>query len=247
VQPSISPNAYRLDLSDFDARKDIALYITDELGDHLNSKDIDFLVQFSEGLFIAASTVIRFLEPSPTLRLQVVRSDGLRGLDSLYRLIMEMAIEKLTLPYEQEFFRVVIGTIILASARLSLQALIDLLQLHQEITELVPHRLRSVIHVPDTSSGLVHAFHSSFHDLLVNPKYNNHPWFIDTAKYHGVLARSRLGRMSRNQLKTDMCHLQKHTKRNRDADVQEKVKLLRSDLVYASRYWAGQLRQVQTG
>jgi hypothetical protein len=37
---------------------------------------------------------------------------------------MEMAIEKLTLPYEQEFFRVVIGTVILASARLSLQALI---------------------------------------------------------------------------------------------------------------------------
>jgi hypothetical protein len=45
--------------------------------------------------------------------------------------------------------------------------------------------------------------------------------------------------MSRNQLKTDICHLQKHTKRNRDADVQEKVKLLRGDLVYASRYWAG--------
>jgi len=39
-------------------------------------------------------------------------------------------------------------------------------------------------------------------------------------------------------LKKDMCHLQKHTKRNRDADVQEKVKSLPGDLVYASRYWA---------
>jgi hypothetical protein len=44
VQPSISPNAYRLDLSDFDAKMDIALYITDELGDRLNTKDINFLV-----------------------------------------------------------------------------------------------------------------------------------------------------------------------------------------------------------
>jgi len=236
MQQSISPNACRLDVSEFDAKKDISLYITDELGNRLNSEDIDFLVQFSEGLFIAASTVIRFLEPSPTLRLQVVRSDGLRGLDSLYRLIMERAIVKATLRSEQEFFRVVVGAIILASARLSLKALVDLLQLHHEIKELVLYSLRSVIHVPDTSTGLVHAFHSSFRDFLVNPKYKKTIWFIDTAKYHGVLARYCLKRMM--DLKKDICHLQKHTKRNRDADVQEKVKSLPGDLVYASRYWA---------
>jgi hypothetical protein len=234
-----SPNAYRLDLSDVDARQDISLYITDELGKLLSRKDIEFLVHFSEGLFIAASTVIRFLKPSPTLRLKEVRSDGLSGLDNLYQLIMRTATREVTLPREQEFFRVVIGAIILASARLSLQALVDLLQLHQEIKELVLHRLRSVIHVPDTSSGLVHAFHSSFHDYLVNDKYNKTPWFIDTAKYHGVLARSCLERMMMDLLTKDMCDLQKHTKKNRDADVREKVKSLRGDLVYASRYWAG--------
>jgi hypothetical protein len=244
MQPSISPNAYRLDLSNIDAKQDISLYITDELGQRLGSKDIDFLVQFSEGLFIAASTVIKFLKDSPTLRLQKVRLhglQGLQGLDDLYRLIMETAIEGVTLPDEQEFFRVIIGTIILASARLSLQALVDLLLLHEEIKELVLHRLRSVIHVPDTSSGLVHAFHSSFHDFLVNPKYNKTSWFIDTAKYHAFLANCCLERMSLrvDRLTKDMCHLQKHTKRNRDPDVREKVRLLPGDLVYASRYWAG--------
>jgi len=239
MQPSISPVAYPLDLSAFDARRDISLYITDELGELLNSTDIAFLVQFSEGLFIAASTLVRFLKPSPTLRLQEVRSDGLSGLDNLYRLIMTRAMRDVTLPREQDSFRIIIATIILASARLSMQALLDLLHLHQEIKELVLDGLRSVIHVPGTPNGVVHAFHSSFHDFLVNPKYNKTPWFIDVATYHGVLARSCLERMRKGRLKQDICHLGKHTKKNRDADVQEKVKSLPGDLVYASRYWAG--------
>lgn len=236
---STSPNAYRLDLSDVDARQDISLYITDELGKLLTSTDIDFLVQFSEGLFIAASTVIRFLKPSPMLRLREVQSDGLSGLDSLYQLIMRTAIKEVPLPREQEFFRVIIGAIILASARLSMQALLDLLQLHWEIKGLVLDGLRSVVHVPGNPNGVVHAFHSSFHDFLVNSKYNEAPWFIDTEKYHGILARSCLERMSMGRLKKDICHLQKHTKKNRDGDVQQKVRSLPGDLVYASRYWAG--------
>ena len=239
MQPSTSPIAYRLDLSTVDARGDISLYIMDELGKHLKSTDIDFLVQLSEGLFIAASTVVRFLKPSPTLRLQEVRSHGLSGLDNLYRLIVERAMREVTLPREQESFRAIIGTIALALARLSIQALVDLLQLHQEIKELVLDGLRSVIRVPETPNGIIHAFHSSFHDFLVNPKYSKTPSFIDTVKYHGVLAWSCLECMRKGRLKKDMCHLQTHTKKNRDADVRERVKSLPGDLVYASRYWAG--------
>jgi len=239
MQPSTSPVACRLDLSSVDARQDISLYITDELGKLLNSTDVEFLVQFSEGLFIAASTVVRFLKPSPTLRLQEVRSDGLSGLDNLYRLIVERAMSEVILPREQESFRAIISTTILALARLSMQALLDLLQLHREIKELVLDGLRSVIHVPDTPNGIVHAFHSSFHDFLVNPKYSETLSFIDTVKYHGVLAWSCLECMRKGQLKKDICHLQTHTKKNRDVDVQERVKSLPGDLVYASRYWAG--------
>jgi NACHT domain len=234
-----SPNAYHLDLSDVDAEKDISMYIMNELRKLLGSANIDFLVQFSEELFIVALTVIKFLKHSPTLQLQVVRKDGFCGLDALYRLIMQTAMEEVTLPYEQEFFRVVVSTIVLASAWLSLQALVDLLQIHPEIKELVLHSLCSVIHVLDTSSGLVHAFHSLLHGFLIDPKYDKTSWFIDTAKYHGILARSCLEHMMMDQLKKDMCDLQKHTKKNRDADVQEKVKSLPGDLVYASHYWAG--------
>ncbi len=181
----------RLDLSGVDARGDISLYIKDELGNRLSSTDIDFLVQSSEGLFIAASTIVRFLRPSPELRLREVQSHGFSGLNDLYQLIMEKGMGEVTLPREQESFRTIIGTIILASARLSMQTLLDLLQPHQEIKALVFDRLRSIIHVPDTPNGIVHVFHSSFHDFLVNPKCNK-TWFIDTAKYHGVLARSCL-------------------------------------------------------
>ena|SRR5438445_6577776 len=114
MQPSTSPIAYRLDLSVIDARH--SLYITDELGELLNSTNIGFLVRISEGLFIAASTVVRFLKPSPTLQFQEVRSDGLSGLDSLYRLIMMRAMRDITLPHEQDSFHDIIMTIILASA-----------------------------------------------------------------------------------------------------------------------------------
>ena len=233
----IQQSTNRLDLSDVDAKQDISLYLKDELGKHLTSTDIDFLVQFSEGLFIAASTVVRFLRRSPKLRFREVRSHGLSKLGDLYELIMTRAMEE-TLPSEQESFRTIIGTIVLASARLSMQTLLDLLRHDQEIKALVLDELRSVIHIPDTPTGVVHVFHSSFHDYLVNPNCITTPWFIDTAKYHGVLARSCLERMG-DQLKKDICHLQKHTKKNRDADVQKKVKSLPGDLVYASRYWAG--------
>ncbi len=247
MRPSTSPNAFPFDLANVDAMQDISLYITHELG-ILNSTDIGSLVRISEGLFIAASTIVGLLKDSPTLRLQEVLSDGLSGLDSLYQFIMKRAMKVVRFPREQESFRRIIGTIILASARLSMQALLDLLQLEQpwEIKKLVLDGLRSVIHVPDRPNGIVHAFHSSFHDCLVNPEYNNTPWFIDTTKYHGILAKSCLERMDR-LLKKDICDLQEHTKKNRDANVREQVKSLPGDLVYASRYWAGHFARSKRG
>jgi hypothetical protein len=142
---------------------------------------------------------------------------------------------------EREYFRVVIGTIILASARLSKLALLDLLQIRQAVMDFVLVGLRSVIRVPDRPDGFVHAFHSSFHDFLVKPKDDNPSWFIDNAKYHGVIAKSCLKRMGMNSdgLKKDICNLQKHTTKNRDVEVQAAVKSLPSGLAYASRYWAG--------
>ena len=118
-----------------------------------------------------------------------------------------------------------------------MQALLDLLQLHQ-IKELVLDGLRSVIHVPDSPNGVVHAFHTSFHDFLLNPKHRKTAWFIDEAKYHGIIARSCLERMGMGLLRKDICDLQKHTKKNRDADVQAKIKSLPDDLAYGCRYWA---------
>src|SRR5258708_19429945 len=106
-----------------------------------------------------------------------------------------------------------------------MQALLDLLQLHQ-IKELVLDGLRSVIHVPDSPNGVIHAFHTSFHDFLLNPKHSKAPWFIDEAKYHGIIARSCLERMGMGLLKEDICHLHKHTKKNRNPNVQPKVKSL---------------------
>ena len=128
---------------------------------------------------------------------------------------MEKAMEDLT-PPEQESFRIIVGTIILASARLSMQTLLDLVQEeHGENKDLVFDGLRSVIHVPDTLDGVVHAFHPSFHDFLVNTKNNQTHWFIDTTKHHGYLARYCLERMGMDLPEMDICDLQKHKEKQR--------------------------------
>jgi len=65
----------------------------------------------------------------------------------------------------------------------------------------------SVLHVPDSLNGIVHAFHASFHDFLLNPKHSKTLWFVDEAKYHRIIAKFCLERMRHEDgpAKKDSC------------------------------------------
>jgi hypothetical protein len=212
--------------------------------------DIDFLVELSQGLFIASATSLRFLDSprhSPKVRLETLRTmRQVRGLDGMYQQCVESAFAELETAEEKELFKVVLGTVILLFAPVSIHSLASLMQRDME-ADLMPilSTLRSVIHVPDESNPQnpsVQIYHLSFHDFLVDPeRCIDLRFYVGFAEHHSILAQFCLERMIALLCKPDMCGLKKHSKKNTDPDVREKVRSMDGDLVYACRYWAGHL------
>lgn len=234
-----------------DADSDITIFFTHKLRELPNldpgwplPEDIRFLVTISEGLFIAASTLLRYIDSEkhpPKFRYQSLHSGHkISGLDSMYKQILSSAIAEMDPTEEIGDFKTVIGTVILASTRLTVQAMGDLLEI-DVIRSIMPilTTLRPVIYTPNVKEGLVHIFHSSFHDFLVDSRRcTDNRFFIQPAEHHELLALFCLKHMT-TQLSKDICSIQLHTRKNMDTDVQKTAMSLRGHLVYACRYWGG--------
>ena len=233
------------------ADSDIRIFFTQRLEELPNREsgwpspeDIQFLVEISEGLFIAAWMLLRFLDSKrhrPKHRFDELRSGKtISGLDSRYNQILSSAISEMETTQETTDFKTVIGTVVLASTRLTVRAMGDLLQMDVGGSlEPILATLRPAIHVPEAEGDVVHTFHSTFHDFLVDSgRCTDNRFFIEPAEHHQVLARFCLESMT-TKLRRDICGMRLHTKKNMDVDVQEKVMSLPGDLIYACRYWGG--------
>ena len=125
------------DLSGIDSTADISVFVRDELQKLVDQhtgwpeeQDIQFLVDISNGVFIAAHIAVNFLaldNNSPPTQLQKLRAAGEPyGLDTVYKVVLDAAISDMLLE-KQLTFKTIIGTLILSSAPLSLQAISNLL------------------------------------------------------------------------------------------------------------------------
>ena len=219
-------------------------------------EDLMFLTNKSSGLFIFASTLVRFIEseyhePKQRLQLVITQSDstvheGQAGIDQLYARILTHGFSGVEDPAVFANLRRVLGAVVLAFNPLSRVQIAGILGLD---TSLIPRTLRhlhSVLLVPTEDSKEVRVFHKSFPDFLQDPtRCSNPKFFIDSSVHHGSVALDCLGLLKK--LKPNPCNLPNFTM---NRDVAGLPELLEDRLGGATRYacghWAMHVRSSPT-
>jgi hypothetical protein len=219
-------------------------------------EDLTTLTRKSSGLFIFASTLIRFIEsehhePNERLQLIIAQSDstdheGQTGIDRLYTQILVHAFSDVNDTNLFPNLRRVLGTVVVAFNPLSRVQIAGILGLDaSKITRSLRH-LHSVLLIPKEDSKEIRVFHKSFPDFLQDSNRCSNPrFFIDSTIHHGDIAGRCLGLLK--NLKSNPCDLPDFVM-NRDVTnlpelVEDKVG---GATLYVCGYWAMHLRSSPT-
>jgi len=220
------------------------------------SSDINILCEKAAGLFIYASTVVKFVASQhhhPQKRLTLLISlpknnahEGKSGTDSLYTEILKQAYHGLD-PDSQEVyhhFRSVVGAVLLAFNPLSMKSLSDLLHDFDTPFDISTalSSLHSLLLVPEGIEDPIHAFHKSFPDFLMDPKRcKDTQFFVDSPVHHMELLLSCLHLME-EKLKKNICNLDDYAVLSDVKDLSARRKKYIGDgLEYACQFWAKHL------
>ena len=184
-----------------------------------NPSDIDLLCRKAAGLFIYASTVVKFVafrHRTPTEQLERIISlpqntayEGRAGVDLLYTQILEQAAADVGVVEDDEEvysrFKTVVGAILLVYNPLSARALSDLLGMSNIYTTL--HTLHSLVLVPEDPEDSIHTFHKSFPDFLTDSnRCKNEKFLVKPSIHHAEILLSCL-RLMGKKLKRNICNL----------------------------------------
>ena len=218
---------------------------------------INLLCKEAGGLFIYASTVVKFVAskyhlPTERLDLIILRSRNSAhegGVDRLYTQILELAFQDAD-PGDQELFsrfRDVVGAILLASHPLSRKTLSKLLgncgtPSHISTTLRFLH---SVLDVPDSEDEPIRVFHKSFPDFLTGrTRCKDDRFFVDPATHHENILFSCLNLMEKS-LKKNICELDDYVALSEVTDLSaRREQYIGSSLEYACRFWTRHLASV---
>jgi len=245
--------------------KDIQLYLTQRLTTITKQRsdlelpnswpqddEIVALTKKSSGLFIFASTLVRFIESEyhePNEQLQLVLSDtnstvheGHAGVDSLYSQVLLHAFSDAREPVVFDNLRHVLGAIVLAFNPLSQRELSAILGVPTSLISATLRHLHSVILVPADKSKKIRIFHKSFPDFLQDRQRCPDPRFhIDPTTYHGSMVLNCLKLMK--ELDGNPCSLPPFTMNQDIPNLHVLLELkLGGGLQYACIHWARHLR-----
>jgi hypothetical protein len=213
--------------------------------------EIEALTRKLSGLFIFASTLVRFIASEhhePDERIQLVLSkasgtthEGRTGIDSLYSQVLFHAFSEIHEPAVFDNVRRVLGTIILAFNPLSRKALSTILGLSVARISTTLRHLHSVILVPTDETKEIRTFHKSFPDFLQDgERCTDRRFHVSAPVYHGDMALRCLELVK--ELKRNPCSLPPFTM---NQDIPDLPQLLDSKLGsatrYACSYWARHL------
>jgi hypothetical protein len=254
---------HEVELSSVD--NDIQLYLTQKLTTIAKQRsdfdlsnpwphdnEIKALTKKSSGLFIFASTLVKFVASEhhePNERLQLVLSkgsgtthEGRTGIDSLYSQVLLHAFSDVGEPAVFDNARRVLETIILAFVPLSRRELSGILHIPASTIRTTLRHLHSVILVPDDEAKEIRLFHKSFPDFLQdNRRCTDHRFRINSEARHGDMVFSCLKLVKK--VKRNPCSLPPFAM---NQDVPDLPQLLKNKLDgavrYACRYWAGHLK-----
>jgi hypothetical protein len=244
---------------------DIQLYLTQRLATIAKQRsdlelpdpwprddEIKTLAKKSSGLFIFASTLVRFIASEhhePDKRLQLVLSEvdsttheGRAGIDSLYSQVLLHAFSNVHEPAVFDNMRHVLGAIILAFYPLSRKALSTILNLSTTLISTTLRHLHSLILVPTDETKEIRVFHKSFPDFLQDDtRCTDRRFYVNSTTRHGDMALDCLELVKK--LKRNPCSLPPFTM---NQDVLDLPRLLENKLGgavrYACGYWARHLK-----
>ena len=204
------------------------------------------LVDLAQGLFIWASTSIRFIESGhPQDRLKKVLDataygEPHRKLDKLYHIALTHPFDSHD-QTELDAVRSILGAIVVGREPLTDEQLSQLLQLELGVVHGILSRLRPLLQWSEGKPA--QPLHASFTDFLCDPKRCDDPqWHIDTTSHHNDLA-SFCFRVMQQDLKFNICGIETSHRRHVEIEgIQERIdQAITCVLMYASQYWADHL------
>ena len=221
--------------------------------------DIDILCKKSAGLFIYASTVVKFVASPynlPTERLtsiillpQSTAHEGKSGIDLLYTQVLEQAFHDADTDVQELYsrFKLVLGAALLVFYPLSRKTLSELFKncgTPSHISNTL-RSLHSILLVPTREIDPIHPFHKSFPDFLTDPqRCRDERFFVHPPAHHIDILFSCLNlmkeRMKKNICDLDGCPLLRDVK-----DLPQRRKAhIGSALEYACRFWTRHLSEI---
>ena len=221
-----------------------------------STSDISVLCEKAGGLFIYASTVVKFVssqhhQPAERLALlisllQNTNCEWQSGIDTLYTELLIQAFHDME-PDDQEFFhhlRSVIGAVLLVFNPLSMKSLSDLLTNFHSLSNIFTalRSFHSLLLIPYNVEDPIYPFHKSFPDFVTDPaRCKDKQFFVDPSVHHTELLFSCLNLMKK-KLKRNICNLDDYVILSRVEDISTHQKLHIGDaLWYACRFWTRHL------
>ena len=226
-----------------------------------STSDIDILCGKAGGLFIYASTVVKFVssqhhQPAKRLALlislpQNTNREGQSGIDTLYTQVLIQAFHDMDSDDlgsdDQDIFsclRSVVGAVLLVFNPLSMKSLSDLL-INFDTPSDISTALRSfhsLLLASDDVEDPICPFHKSFPDFLMDPgRCKDKRFFVDPQVHHTELLFSCLSLMKK-RLKRNICNLDDHAILSKVEDLSTHQKSHIGDaLGYACRFWTRHL------
>ncbi|KAL7934345.1 putative WD-repeat protein [Trichoderma chlorosporum] len=143
-----------------------------------------------------------------------------------------------------EWFREIIGTIVVLANPLATASLARLLGRSQRSIDSKLGGLHSVLHIPSDPYAPVKLLHLSFHDFLVDRKNRNeNPFWIDERETHEKLATNCLKLLSENNfLRENICSLQILGTLRNSVNRQKINCCLPPEVQYSCLYWVYHLK-----
>ncbi|KAI0090500.1 hypothetical protein BDY19DRAFT_991945 [Irpex rosettiformis] len=210
-------------------------------------RDIDALTAKADGLFIFASTAVKFIHAKrhdPTDRLRMLlRSgtvhEGSTGLDELYLRILRDAFAE----DSDEFvdtFRSVLGLLVVSCDLLRATTIAEILGISLSNVKTSLRFLHSVLVIPDDPTRHLRFLHKSFPDFLTNPlRCSDARFFINTDIHHFEVAQ-RCFELMKSSLKKNICNLPRYSM-NEDLTPAQRDKCISDTTRYSCKYWADHL------
>ena len=224
------------------------------LGDWPSPSDLDVLCEKAAGLFIYASTVVKFVaskDHQPTERLTDIISlpqstveEGRSGVDQLYTEVLRQAFLNIRADDRRFYsrFRSVVGAVLLVFNPLSVTTLSDLLGISHVSTTL--RSLHSLLIIPTSEPDPtpIHALHKSFPDFLTDPgRCTDQQLFIEPSIHHREILLSCL-KLMKARLRRNICQLDDYIPLSEVKDLAtHQAAYIGDALGYACKFWANHL------